>query len=336
MVNRWLLLMMAGTVLLASCSQAAEMTAIPSGVPSTTTPKHPTATTAPTDLPTSTHQSSQTPEPTPIKEQVLPPGDSIQVNLFGLVPPDSLSAGYCDFQLIMEDPEIKSAFEAAPDVCPFLFSIPRGRVDQLISFGRKPDDSARVMMGILYILNGEFTDLTLSELVKEFEFEDLVLQEYQGFEYMVEEKGEPFNSAVMIMNESTIVFGEESGVLAVINTALGLNSPHLADLGAVLPPALTASVLSNCPKYEDLGCTGLVIHALAKGTSSDLLLLQVYQFEDPDLAANALDTIVSDIESGNTIQFGSMKMKGDTITNVGRFIIVEEFLPIEDIGMVFE
>jgi hypothetical protein len=328
--------MMAGAVLLASCSQAAERTTIPAGVPSVTTTTHPTATTAPADTPTSTHQPSQTPEPTPIIEQVLPPGDSIQVNLFGLVPPDSLSAGYCDFQRIMEDPALKSAFEAAPDVCPSLFSIPKGRVDQLISFGRIPDDPARAMMGINYILHGEFTDVTLPELVKDLEFEDLVLQEYQGFEYMVEEKGEPFNLAVMIMDEANIVFGEESGVLAIIDTALGLNSPRLADLGAVLPPALTASVLINCPKYEDLGCTGLVIHALAEGTPSDLLLLQVYQFEDLDLAADALDTITADIESGNTIQFGSMKIKGDTITQKGRFIFVEEYLPIEDIGMVFE
>jgi hypothetical protein len=312
------------------------MAEIPTGVPSVTATKRPTATTTPTDIPTGTHQPSQTPEPTPIKEQVLPSGDSIQVNLFGLVPPDSLSVGYCDFQLIMEDPELKSAFEAAPDVCSSLFSIPKGRVDQLISFGRKPDDSARVMMGIISILYGEFSDVTLPELVKGFEFDDLVLKEYQGFEYMVEEMGEPFNFAVMIMDESTIVFGEESGVLAVVDTALGLNSPHLVDMGAVLPPALTASVLSNCPKYEDLGCTGLVIHALAKGTNSDLLLLQVYQFEAPDLAANALDTIVADIESGTTIQFGSMKIKGDTITHEGRFIIIEDFLPFEDIGMVFE
>jgi len=336
MVNRWLFLMMAGAVFLASCSQAGEIAEIPSGVPPTAATKPPTATIAPRDNPTSTHQPSQTPEPTPIKEQVLPSRDSIQANLFGLVPPDSLSAGYCDFQLIMEDPEIKSAFEAATDVCSSLFSIPSGRVDQLISFGRKPDDSARVMMGIISILYGEFAEVTLPELVKEFGFEDLVSQEYQGFEYMVEEKGEPFNSAVMIMDESTIVFGEESGVLAVIDTALGVNSAHLADLGAVLPPALTVSVLGNCPQYEALGCTGLVIHALAKGTSSYLLLLQVYQFEDPDLAVKALDTIVAEIESGNTIQFGSMKMKGDRITQEGQFIIVEEFLPIEDIGMVFE
>jgi hypothetical protein len=328
--------MMAGALLLASCSQVAEVTKGPTGIPSVTITKQPSATTVPTDIPTSTHQPSQTPETTPTNGQILSSGDSIQVSLFSLVPPDSLSVGYCDFQRIMEDPALKSAFEATPDVCSSSFAIPNGRVDQLIAFGRKPDDSARVMMGIISILYGEFTDVTLPELVKEFEFEDMVLQEYQGFEYMVEEKGELFNSAVMIMNESIIVFGEESGVLAVINTALGLNSPHLADLGAVLPPTLTASVFIKCPRYEDLGCTGLVIHALAEGTSTDLLLLQVYQFEDPDLAANALDTIVADIESGNTIQFGSMKIKGDTITHEGRFIIVEEFLPIEDIGLVFE
>ena len=336
MGNRWLFLMIAGILLLVGCSQAAEITDIPTSVPSATATKYPTAAATPTVKLTSTTQPTQTREPTPIKEQALPSGDSIQADLFGLVPPDSLSAGYCDFQMIREDPELKSAFEAVPDVCSDLFSIPGGRVDQLIAFGRKPDDSTQVMMGIIYILYGEFTDVTLPELVQEFGFEDLVLQEYQGFEYMVEEQGEPFSSAVMIMNKSTIVWGEVSGVMAIIDTALGLNSPHLADLGAVLPPVLTASVLRNCPQYEGLGCTALVIPALAQGIDSDLLLLQVYQFEDANLAANALETITADIESGNTTQFGSMKIRGDTITQDRRFIIIEDVLPIENIGSVFE
>jgi hypothetical protein len=176
----------------------------------------------------------------------------------------------------------------------------------------------------------------MPELVEEFEFENLALQDYQGFEYMVEEQGEPFNLAVMIMNESTIVFGEESGVVAVVDTALSLTSPHLADLGAVLPSVLTASVLSNCSQYESLGCTAVVIHALAPGPDSDLLLLQVYQFEDANFAEDALDTIVADIESGNTVQFGSMKIRGDKVSQDERFIIVEEVLPIENIGSVFE
>jgi hypothetical protein len=324
-------------LLQAGCSQGVDITDIPTNSPTATITQYPTATAAPTDIPTSTLQPTQTPEPNPVKAQTLPLGDSIQTNLFGLVPPDSLSAGYCDFQQIREDSELISAFELVPDICPFLFSpIPGGRVDQLIAFGRKPDDPVGVMMGIIYLFYGDFIDVSLPELIQEFEFEDLVLRDYQGFEYMVEEQGEPFNSAVMIMNEATIVFGEESGVLAVIDATLGLSSSPLADLGAVLPPVLTASVLSNCPKYEDLGCTALVIHSLAQGIDSDLLLLQVYQFEEADFAANALDTIKADIESGNTIQFGSMKISGDTITRDGRFIIIEDVLPIENIGSIFE
>ncbi len=337
MDRRWILLMMAGMLLLIGCGQAAEETEIATSIPAATNTKQPTATTVPTDIPTSTPQPTQTPEPTPVKELAFPSGDSIQANLFGLVPPDSLSAGYCDFQRIRDDPDLISALELVPEICPFSFSpIPGGRVDQLIAFGRKPDDPARVTMGIIYILHGEFPELTLPALVQDLELEDLVLQEYQGFEYMVEEQGDPFNFAWMIMDESTIVFGEESGVRAAIDSALGLNSPHLADLGAALPPVFTASVLKNCPKYEELGCTALVIHALTQGPSPDLSLLQVYQFEDPDLAANAFDTIKADIESGDTIQFGSMKIKGETITQEGRFIIVEDSLPVEDLGKVFE
>jgi hypothetical protein len=161
--------------------------------------------------------------------------------LFGLVPPDALSAGYCNLQQIREDPDMNSAFESVPDVCPISFSpIPGGRVDRLISFGRAPDETERVRMAIIYVLYGAFQGVTLPGLAGEPWFEDLVLQEYQEFEVMVEEQGEPFNSAVLILDESTVVFGEASGVLAGLDTALGLNSPPLASLGGVLPPVLTA------------------------------------------------------------------------------------------------
>jgi hypothetical protein len=145
-------LLIAGTLLLAGCNQAVDMIEIPTSVTSVTATKYPTEVVTPRDIPTSTPQPAQTLEATPIKEQTLPSGDSIQAVLFGLAPPDSLSAGYCDFQMIREDPELKSAFAAVPNVCSDSFSIPNGRVDQLIAFGRRPDVSTRVMMGIIYVL----------------------------------------------------------------------------------------------------------------------------------------------------------------------------------------
>lgn len=191
-------------------------------------------------------------------------------------------------------------------------------------------------MGIVYILYGDFAKLILPELIREIGLEDPILQDYLGFVLMVEEQGEPFNSAVMIMDESTIVFGEETGVKSVLDTALGVKSSQLADLGAALPQVLIASVLNNCPKYENLGCTAVVNPGLVQGTSSDFSLLQVYQFEDLDLASSALDTILRDAESGNTIQIGSIKVDGDVITQEERFIFLEDPLPIEEISDLFE
>jgi len=253
-------LLIVGTLyLLSGCNPSMEATVVPASLPSATFIASPTTTKNPTEIPTSTSQpvqateTVQATEPAPVNVQDLPAKDAIQASLFGLMPPDSLSAGYCDLQQIWEDPDMKSVFELVPDICPSDFSpIPGAKVDRLISFGRAPDETERVRMAIIYVLYGDFQDVTLAGLAQEPWFEDLVIQEYQGFEVLVEEQGEPFNSAVLILDESTIVFGEASGVMAVIDTFLGLNSPSLASLGAVLPSMLTASVLVNCPQYEDL------------------------------------------------------------------------------------
>ena len=337
MIKRWILMHMVGALLLVGCAQAVEMTDLPTSVPSATNTEQPTKTSNPTEIPTSTPQPTQTPEPTTSQERSSASGDSVQADLFGLVPPDALSIGYCDFQQIRADPDLVSAFELIPDICPILFSpIPGSQVDQSVSFSRRPDDSDRLMFGIIFIYVGDFSGVTLLDVVKDFLYEDPVLQEYQGVEVMVEEQAEPFDMAVTILDESTIIYGEQSGVLAALDAALsGVSSP-LSELGAVLPPVPYASVLVNCPQYEALGCTGLVLYALAAGPGPDLTLLQVYQFEDPESAATALDTISADIESGLTVQFGSMKMKGETITQDGRFILVEDNLPVEDIGKLFE
>jgi hypothetical protein len=224
-----------------------------------------------------------------------------------------------------------------PNVSPFLgWQILGSSVDRMISFSNVPDDPTSVMTSIIYVLSGDFAEVTLPELMQENEIENSVLQDYKGFELMVEEGGEPFNSAYMILDEFTIIFGEETGVKAVLDTALGLKSSPLADLGAILPQVLVASALNNCPQYEDLGCTAVVIQGLAQGTSSDLSLLQVYEFEDLDLAANALDIILTDAESGNITQAGRIKIGGDNVTQDGRFIVLEDLLPIEEIVGVFE
>lgn len=223
-----------------------------------------------------------------------------------------------------------------PNVSPFLgWQILGSSVDRMISFSNVPDDPTSVMTSIIYVLSGDFAEVTLPELMQENEIKDSVLQDYQGFELMVLEEGDPFNVAMTIMDVSTIVWGEETGVKAVLDTALGLKSTPLDDLGAALPKVLWAGVFNNCPQYEDLGCTAMVVPGLAQGSNSDISLLHVYQFEDLDLAASALDTILTDVESGNITQTGSIKIVGDVITQDGRFIILEDLLSIEEIRDVF-
>jgi len=95
-------------------------------------------------------------------------------------------------------------------------------------------------------------------------------------------------------------------------------------------------VFNSCPQYEDLGCTAAVIQRLAQGTSSDLSLLQVYEFEDLDLVASDLDIILTDAESGNVTQTVRIKIGGDNVTQDGRFKVLEDLLPVEEIVGVFD
>ena len=336
MCNKLYLLIAASTLLLTNCSQTSDAVETPTIVPSSSITPQPAATATLTIIPSPTSSPTLTPELIPTKAQTLTSADSIQINLFRLVPPDFLGAGYYHLGLIMEDPDLKSAFESML-IYPFKDSqILASSVDRMITFSLVPGDPTQATMSIVYILSGDFAEVTLPELMQENEIEDSVLQDYQGFELMVLEEGDPFIVAMTIMDDSTIVWGEESGVKAVLDTALGLKSTPLADLGAALPQVLWAGVFNNCPQYEDLGCTAMVVPGLAQGSNSDISLLHVYQFEDLDLAASALDTILTDVESGNITQTGSIKIVGDIITQDGRFIILEDLLPIEEIRDVFE
>jgi hypothetical protein len=336
MCKKWSFLIVAGTFLLTNCSQTIDTTDTPTGVPTSPSIKQPAMTATLVDTPTPTPVSTQTPELEPSNAQTLTSADPVQINLFRLVPPEFLGAGYSNNKQIMEDSELRAACDDSPDVCPFLGSQILEGVDASIAFNVKSTNSSKTIFGIVYILYGDFTEVTMPELLQELQLGDPVPQDYQGFELMAEEQGDPFNFAVVIMDESTIVFGEETGVKAVLDTASGLKSPPLADLGAALPSVLYAAMLKSCPKYASLGCTAAVILGLAKETMADLSLLQLYQFEDLDLAANALDTILAEEDIGNTIQFGSITIASDTITQDGRFILKEGFLPIEEIGALFE
>jgi hypothetical protein len=80
----------------------------------------------------------------------------------------------------------------------------------------------------------------------------------------------------------------------------------------------------------------MVVPGLALGNSSNISYLHVYGFEDSDLATIAQDTIQENIESGVTIQTGSIKILSADITQEGRFIILENTIYFEEISDVFE
>ncbi|MCH8094211.1 MAG: hypothetical protein IH953_06420 [Chloroflexi bacterium] len=74
---------------------------------------------------------------------------------------------------------------------------------------------------------------------------------------------------------------------------------------------------------------------MAKGPEGTISTIQLYQFENAEMAANALPAIRTGQEEGKS-QFGSVKIVGDTFTQEGRFVKVEGVLPIEDLSRMFE
>jgi hypothetical protein len=261
---------------------------------------------------------------------------STQIRLFRLVPADFLGAGFYDLGLIMADPELDAAFEGIV-FYPFQDSQLLGSgIDGMVSFSRPAGDFTGAAMSVVHIFYGDFADITLDQLALENEIDGAVFQDYQGFEMLVEEQADPFKTAISVLDEATMVFGEETGVKAVLDTARGSAPAPLADLGAALPPLLMASIFNRCPQYEELGCTAMVVPGLAQGTGDELSFLHVYQFEEPDQAASALEIISGDAGRGNLSQTGSIKISGENISQEGRYVIIEERIPPGEIGAIFE
>ncbi len=309
------------TLLLANCSQ--------SGASSTSAPTDalkpaPTATPAPTQTPTST----STPAPTSAA-----PDNLIQVGMFRLIPPGFLSAGYCDVKRVREDPELKSIFESVSSGCSL--SGEPDDVDVLMGVSMLPSaaGSSGITLPIATIRRGNFDREAMAEQLRE-DFAGALLQDYQGVELTVIETEQGLRLASAFIDETTWVLGSEAVVKAVIDTAQGLTTPPLADMGAALPRVFWAAVLASCD-YEAEGCTASVFVGLAKGLEGTISTIQLYQFENAEMAVDALPAIKARQEEGIS-QFGSAKIVGDTITQEGRFVKVEGVLPIEDLSRMFE
>jgi len=313
------------TLLLANCSQPdAFVTSAPIDTTTMTPTPAPTVIPAPTKTPTSTNT------PTPISAE---PDDSAQVGMFRLIPPGFLSAGYCDVNKVREDPELKSVFEAVSGGCSL--SGEPDDVDALMGISVLPSaaGSSGSTLPIATIRRGNFDREAMAEQLQE-DFAGAFLQEYQGVELAVIETEQGLRLASAFIDEATWVLGSEAAVKAVIDTAQDLTTPPLAEMGAALPRVFWAAVWARCD-YEAEGCTASVFVGLAKGPDGTITTIQLYQFENAEMAANALPAIRTGQEEGNS-QFGSVKIVGDTITQEGRFIKVEGALSIEDLSRMFE
>ncbi len=321
MSKKLLLIIIPLTLFLANCSQS---DAPPTSAPTDTLTPTPTATPALVQIPTLTGT------PMPISAA---PDNSIQIDLFRLIPPGFLSAGYCDVKRIREDPALKSVFEAVSGGCPLSEML--DEVDAKMSVVLPPSaaDSSGITFTATTIRRGNFDREAMAEQLRE-DFPGASLQDYQGVELTVIETEQGLRLASAFIDEAAWVLGPETGVKAVLDTAKGLTTPPLADLGAVLPPVFSAAVWASCD-YEAEGCTASVFVGLAKGPEESISMIQLYEFGNAEIAAEALPAIRTRQEEGIS-QFGSVKVVGDTITQEGRFVKVEGTLPIDDLPRMFE
>ncbi|MCK5633513.1 MAG: hypothetical protein KAI06_00410 [Anaerolineales bacterium] len=352
MKKKLLISAMALTLLLASCSQS---DASPISAPTDTLKPTPTSTPVPTLKPTST----STPAPT-----FAAPDNTVQVDMFRLIPSGFLSAAYYDVNRIRDYPDLKSVFEAGPngillwgmpdDVDASLTLVLRSTVSadspgitiaavtiQRGNFDREaiPEDIPEDLAGVIRVItiaasqirSGNFDRESMPEYIPE-DLAGVSFQDYQGVEITVIEVAQDLEYASAFIDEATWVFGPEAGVKAVLDTAKDLTTPPLADLGAALPHVFFAMVGSMC-EYE--ACTAQVLIGLAKGPEGTLSTIQLHQFENAAMAADALPAIRTQQEGGG-FSMGSVDIIGDTITQEGRFIKVDGTLPMEDLSRMFE
>ena len=352
------------TLLLANCSQS-----VPTPAPTDTHTVVPADTSSPkpTPTPTATPAATQTPTSTSTPTPTSPAQDSpVQVDMFRLIPPGFVSAVYCDMKRIREDPDLKSVFEAVPNGCPLTgmpddvdaslsvvlrssvaadssgitisaVTIRRGNFDMEAMPEDIPTDMTSVFWRIIIaaeqIRSGNFDSEAMSEDILEV-LAGVSYQDYQGVEITVIEVAQDLEYASAFIDEATWVFGQESEVKAVLDTAKGLTTPLLADLGAALPHVFFAMVGSSC-EYE--ACTAQVLVGLAKAPEGTLSTFRLYQFENAEMAADALPAIRTQQEEGfGKISMGSVDIIGGTITQEERFVKEEGVLPMEDLSRMFE
>lgn len=286
-----------------------------------------------TPLPTSTLAPTSTPYPTSTPALIfLDPASPLQIEMFSLIPPGFTSASYFDMALIKEDPGLMMAFES--HLTNFFFMDFIEDIDAIVGVvvpATVKFDSSGFVISYTSIYRGNFDQ----DAIRNHEmFSGASTRNYRGVEISTKEQESGLSVASAFLDETTWLFNNEGGVMAVIDMVKDLTAPPLADLGAALPRVFFAMMYGFCD-YDF--CDTSVILSLAKRPDGTISTIQLYQFENAEMAAEALPAMMAQQEAGEMIQnIGSLTISGDHIKQEGRFVLVEGTLPVEEIHRLFE
>lgn len=258
-------------------------------------------------------------------------GPSPPADLFHLIPPDFTSASYFNYQYLREDPDLNLPDQATQNLCAALAS-PEDLDEALgVVLPSTITADSGISISAVGICRGNFDQEAIME-------QDLIsvlsTQKYQGVQLSIFEFGE-IEMASSFLDETTWVLGiSEAGVKAVLDMAKSSEPAPHADLGAALSDSFIALMFAHC-QYE--GCEIRIVLSLEEGPEGSVSAVQLFQFENAEMAAEALPAITADHVEGEIFnQVGSIKISGDSARQEGRFIRVEGTLPLEDVPRLFE
>lgn len=286
-----------------------------------------------TPLPTSTLSPTSTPIPTSTPAlPFLDPASPLQIEMFSFIPSGFISASYCDMALIKEDPDLMMALESFTTNLAYGDSIED--IDAAAAFvvpATMKLDSSGVGISWTSIYRG---NLDQDAIMNQVMSSGASTRDYRGVEITTKELESGFTVASAFLDETTWLENNEGGVMAVIDMVRDQTVPPLADLGATLPRVFFVMMYGFC-QYDY--CDTSVIISLAKRPDGTISAIQLYQFENAEMAADALPAIMVQQEAGEMIQnIGSLTISGDYVTQEGRYIMIEGTLPVEDIHRLFE
>jgi hypothetical protein len=267
--------------------------------------------------------------PSPEERAPTPPADLIH-----LIPSDFTAASYFDMKYLRENSDLNLPDHTGQNFCAALAS--PENVDEVLGLVLPSTISADsgIQITAVTICRGNFDEETIME---QDDYPVTSTQKYKGFELSIFDLGSDLQMTSTFLDETTWVLSmKDAGVKAVIDYANSLATPPFADLGA----ALTDAFIFTMMKCEYEACTAHVHISLTKGSEGPISMIQLYQFENAERAADALPEIRARQEEGILTFYGSgtnpVPIIGDSTTQEGRFIKIEGTIPVEDLPRMFE